>query len=174
LPMVSSTKVIRWILGIINLCRPCCRGLAEIVRPLQAVIGAASLLDRVELERMTKTAWTKILFSHLQISLTVLWREMYLVCDWSQTGKGYVLYSGRFSEGRIVVINSRNHSERGLYSYLGELKTIQWALSEVKPISARETVNLFTNSQSNALRLSGTPSAGDLMDSRAAQAWAWI
>jgi len=174
LPQVSSRREIRRILGIMNLCRPCCRNLAEIVAPLQEAAGSPKLPDRVELERMTRKAWAEILSSHLQISLAVPGQELYLECDWSQTGKGYVLYSGRPSEGRIVAINSRRHSEKGLSSYLGELKTIRWALSEIKQISAGLTVHLFTDSQSSALRLTGTPSADDLMDSRVARAWAWI
>jgi len=174
LPQVSSRREIRRILGIMNLCRPCCRGLNEIVSPLQEAARASSLPDRPELERMARTAWAKILSSNLRISMMAPGRELYLECDWSQTGKGYALYCGPPSEGRIVALNSRRHSEMGLSSYLGELKTIQWALSDVKSISAGMTVNLFTDSQSSALRLSGTPSADDLMDSRVARAWAWI
>jgi len=174
LPQISSKREIRRILGIMNLCRPCCRNLAEIVKPLQDAAGSGRLPDLKDLEGRTRTAWAKILSSALWTSLTIPGMEMYLECDWSQDGKGYVLYSGPPSEGRIVAINSRRHSEKGLSSYLGELKTIQWALLEIKTISAGLTVNLFTDSQSSALRLSGTPSAGDMMDSRVARAWAWI
>jgi len=174
LPRVATRGEIRKILGIMNLCRPCCRNLASIVEPLQKAVGSSRLPDLKDLEEMTRTAWTRILSSTLWMSLTVPGVEMYLECDWSQTGKGYVLYCGPPSEGKIVALNSRRHSEQGLSSYLGELKTIQWALSEIKSISAGTTVHLFTDSQSSSLRLSGTPSADDLVDSRVARAWGWI
>jgi len=174
LPGISSRREIRRILGIMNLCRPCCRNLVEIVKPLQEAARLDRLPDIRILRRQTQEAWARILSSTLWISLTIPGLEMYLECDWSQSGRGYVLYCGPPSEGRIVAINSRRHSEAGLSSYLGELKTIQWALSEVKAISAGVMVNLFTDSQSSALRLSGTPSAKDLMDSRVARGWAWI
>jgi len=174
LPQVASRKEIRKILGVMNLCRPCCRNLSAIVKPLQEAALASRVPEKAELERMARTAWAKILSSHLPISMVVPGKELYLECDWSQNGKGYVLYSGLPSEGRIVAINSKGHSERSLSSYLGELKTIQWALSEIKTLSAGKKVNLFTDSQSSALRLSGTPSSDDLLDSRVARAWAWI
>lgn len=67
-----------------------------------------------------------------------------------------------------MALNSRSHSEKYLSAYLGELKTIQRVLSEIKPISAGMTVNLFTDSQSSALRrsdgLQGGPGMG--VDSR--------
>jgi len=174
LPMVSTRREIRRILGIMNLCRPCCRDLARIVEPLQKAVKASPIPDRRELEEMTKVAWGKILASNLKISLSAPGEELFLECDWSQSGRGYVLYRGPPSGGRIIAINSRRHSEQGLSSYLGELKTIQWALAEIKTISAGTMVNLFTDSQSSSLRLSGTPSAADLTDSRVSRAWAWI
>jgi len=174
LPRVSTRREIRRILGIMNLCRPCCKNLAEIVEPLQRAVGPGQLPGLSELEELTRRAWARILSSNLWIHLARPEEEMYLECDWSQEGKGYVLYSGPPSEGRIVAMNSRRHAEKGFSSYLGEMKTIQWALSEVKTISAGTTVRLFTDSQSSSLRLSGTPSADDLMDSRVARAWAWI
>jgi len=174
LPRVETKREIRRILGIMNLCRPCCRNLAEIVEPLQKAVGSNQLPGLSELEEMTRRAWARILSTTLGIHLASPGVEMYLECDWSQEGKGYVLYSGPPSDGRIVAMNSRRHAERGLSSYLGELKTIQWALAEVKTISAGNTVHLFTDSQSSSLRLSGTPSTEDLMDSRVARAWAWI
>jgi len=174
LPRVATRREIKRILGIMNLCRPCCRKLAGIVEPLQKAVGQSRLPELKDLEEMVRKAWGEILSSTLWTSLVIPGVEMYLECDWSQEGKGYVLYSGPPSEGRIVAINSRRHSEKGLSSYLGELKTIQWALSEIKTISAGATVRLFTDSQSSSLRLSGTPSADDLMDSRVARAWAWV
>jgi len=175
LPKVSSRREIRRISGIMNLCRPCCPGLSEILRPLQIAAASKKLPAQPDLEREAKAAWSKILSSNLRLALPGPGRgEWYLECDWSQTGRGYVLYSGPPSEGRVVALNSRSHSEKNLSSYLGELKTIQWALTEIKPISAGNVVRLFTDSQSSSLRLSSTPSADDLMDSRVARAWAWI
>jgi len=168
LPSVASRREIRRILGIMNLCRPCCRNLAEIVGPLQKAANGKVLPHQEELETEARLAWAKILKSNLRLDLRSPDEEMFLECDWSQEGKGYVLYGGPPAGGRIVALNSRSHAERGLSSYLGELKTIQWALKEIKPISAGTRVNLFTDSQSSALRLSGTPSADDLMDSRVA------
>jgi len=91
LPQVSSRREVHRILGIMNLCRPCCRGLNEIVRPLQEAVASTSLPNRQELERMTRIARAKILSSNLRISLMAPGRELYLECDWSQTGKGNAL-----------------------------------------------------------------------------------
>jgi len=175
LPRVSSRREIRRILGIMNLCRPCCPMLSEILGPLQAAAVSKRLPTQQDLEREARVAWSQILSSNLRLALPTPGKgELYLECDWSQTGKGYVLYSGPPSKGRVVALNSRSHSEENLSSYLGELKTIQWALTEIKAISAGSVVRLFTDSQSSSLRLSGTPSPNDLMDSRVARAWAWI
>jgi len=72
----------------------------------------ASIPGHSELKGMARIAWARILSSNLQIAVTIPGLELYLECDWSQSGKGYVLYSGQPSEGCAVSINSRSHSER--------------------------------------------------------------
>jgi len=119
LPQVSTRREIRRILGIMNLCRPCCRDLAKIVEPLQEAVKASPIPDRRELEERTKVAWGKILSSNLKISLSAPGAELYLECDWSQSGRGYVVYSGPPSGGRIIAINSRRHSGYQLQEAFG-------------------------------------------------------
>lgn len=44
---------------------------------------------------MARVAWAKILNSNLRLALVNSGQELYLECDWSKGGKGYVLYGVR-------------------------------------------------------------------------------
>jgi len=81
IPQVASRREVRRILGIMNLCRPCCRNLAEIVRPFQKAAAATPLPGRSELKSMARVAWSRILSSTLPISVARPEIELYLECD---------------------------------------------------------------------------------------------
>ena len=174
LPLARTKREVRRLVGIMNLCRSSCPRLDAILQPLTDLLKQATMPDLETVQSYTAAAWKSILTQTTKLHLLHPEEDLYLETDWSQTGCGFVLFSGAPELGRVVAVNSRTHDEKHLSSYLGELRTIQWALAQVKTISLGRKIYLYTDSNSSCLRLKGTPKAGDLLDIRVARSWSWI
>lgn len=144
LPEVSSKRQLRKVIGIMNLCRSCCPQLDDILRPLTALLRQKQLPNLSDLQALIRKAWQRILLENLTLYFELPNEELYLECDWSQTGKGFVLFCGRPERGHIISISSKQHNEMHLSSYLGELKTIVWSLTETKTLTAGRKIKLYT------------------------------
>ena len=173
LPRARTKREVRRLVGIMNLCRSSCPRLDAILQPLTDLLKQMTMLDLETVKSYTVVAWKSIL-TQTKLHLLHSEEDLYLETDWSQTGCGFVLFSGAPELGRVVAVNSRTRDEKHLSSYLGELRTIQWALAQVKTISLGRKIYLYNDSNSCCLRLNGTPKAGDLLDVRVARSWSWI
>ena len=174
LPPIRCKRDIRKLVGIMNQCRSCCPRLDVVVQPLLSALKMKKMPLEEDLQRQARNAWEQILGTTLRVHLSEPGEKLFLQCDWSQEGQGYALYGGDPGQGKLLAVNSRCHDERHLSSYLGELRTIVWALCETKSFTARRKLKIFTDSNASVSRLTSTPSSRDLMDSRVARAWAWI
>ena len=176
LPSANTVTQLKKLLGLLNVIRGSCPGLAHIIEPLQSELreppeNRKSLMD---LQQMTKGIWSKILDCHQRLSFlpkdTTRW---YIRVDWSTSSRGYALWSGHPNNGVLVMIGSSRISDHPS-SMVGELQALIWSLRQCWDIVIGSEVVVQTDSQSAWMRLKKTPSAEALKDVRILRAFEWL
>lgn len=100
-----------------------------------------------ELKKMVLNVWEIIVPQNFSLSRNIDGKHFSLMVDWSDVDIGYALFSGHPGLGCIIAVQSKKMSS-AVSSYLGELKSLAWALSDIQEIVAGAHVTMFTDSES--------------------------
>ena len=157
LPQVSDKKSLRKVIGMAGFTRPACPHLSKILEPVQRLLKLQKLPPREEMQEIVDRMWMQVVSGNLEVYRNQGAQERTdwnLYCDWSDGGQGYALFMGKQPEGRMVALNSRREvSGWKTSSFLGELKTIVWALKDVEHLLQGDRVTVWTDSESSQKRL---------------------
>eukprot|EP00210_Caulerpa_lentillifera_P001637 g1575.t1 len=170
LPIVSSKKALRSVLGMANYTRPACPHLSQILEPLHQLLVTKEWPSLEKVQQMVSNMWNQLIAYNLKVYRNKDYTkpsDWNLYCDWSGNGRGFALFDGPMAKGKLILINSmRMPLNYQTSSYLGELQTIVWSLKQASEILKGEAVTLWTDSESAQNRLINLPKPSDFVDKR--------
>lgn len=170
IPRTEGKRSLRRAIGMLNFTLRACPNLSQILAPLYDLLKMPVLPRSSEVQKLVESQWKLVLERNLEV-----WRncpddgviDWNLYCDWSDEGQGYALFIGKQELGRIVSLNSTVHlNQYKESSFLGEFKTLIWALREVTPIIHDDSLTLWTDIEATQRRLLNCPKPIELTDKR--------
>lgn len=135
LPMVSHYKHIERMLGALNYCRTHVLNLSKLIAPLhearqQAQKQPKSCNDQWwrDLNERIQKIWKAVVDQGVELSLKTGFEEYELHVDWSGPHRGFVLHGIYDDIKAVVSVGSAKDPCPHQSSFLGELRTVRWAL----------------------------------------------
>ena len=181
LPFLSHYKQVEKMIGVLNSCRTHVKEIGILIEPLIEAKSYAQRHSRKcdsafwdDLNKKVRTIWDVVLKKGVELSLQRDFDLYRLFVDWSGIHRGYIL-KGLTKEQEEVIVAVGSAKDPGVFqsSFLGELRTVQWALDSTKHLRGSTLTNVFVDNQSVVTSLNRGISAF-CNDRRQARVFAWI
>ena len=180
LPYLSHYKQLEKMIGVLNFCRSHVKEMSSLVRPLIEAKCLAqqrncecdeSFWERVNQE--VKDIWDFVLRKGIELSLDRAFDRYRLYVDWSGLHRGYILQGLVGNESFTVAVGSAKDAHPFQSSFLGELKTTQWALDSTRQLRGSTKTTVFIDNQTVVSSLNRGIEAF-CKDRRQTRVFAWI
>lgn len=174
---ISGVKKLQRILGIFTYVRRSVPHLEDIISPLREALKEAQKEKKSEewwenTKEIAKEIFRKVLKAQQDLALPGQGPSAFRVeVDWSGEFAGFLLFAVIGEKEELIEIGSSKIKEK-TSSYLGEMKSIVWALKRTKALRGDIKTVIINDNEAVCKRLKEQPLITD--DKRTFRLWGWF
>ena len=151
---VSHYKHLERLIGALNFCRSHVIDLGRLIAPL-VEYKMVSLKNKeictdewwTKVNTKATEVWQQVLKRGLALSLSRKFEQFELHADWCGGHRGFTLTGMLGKTKHLVAVGSARDPIRNQSSFLGELRALEWALSETRHLRGNWKTTVFCDNQ---------------------------
>ena len=156
-PEIEHYKQLERTIGALNFCRTHVPRLSQKMEPLHAAKQQAMKSPNrcneawwKQVNELVRKVWIDVVRDGINLSLNTSFDSFELSVDWSGPHRGYILLGRREKTGErlIVSVGSAKDPTPHQSSFLGELRSVKWALQQTAQFRGTVQTKMFIDNKS--------------------------